>query len=153
MMENVKYVHTNIVAKDWRRLAQFYVDTFGCRAKAPERDLAGKWLDRLTGLENAGIRGIHLILPGYGEAGPTLEIFQYSESAEGTTPRINGPGFAHIAFSVDDVREMMAMVEKNGGGRVGEPVSAVIQGVGAIDVAYLRDPEGNIIELQKWEES
>ena len=41
------------------------------------RDLSGEWLDRATGLKNAHIKGIHLRLPGYGEGGPTLEIFQY----------------------------------------------------------------------------
>ena len=28
-----KYVHTNIVARDWRRLAVFYQDVFGCTPK------------------------------------------------------------------------------------------------------------------------
>jgi len=34
-----KYKHTNIVANDWRSLAKFYEDVFGCEFVPPERDL------------------------------------------------------------------------------------------------------------------
>ena len=30
---NIKYVHTNIISRDWRRLAQFYEDVFGCEVE------------------------------------------------------------------------------------------------------------------------
>ena len=33
-----KYVHTNLVAHDWKRLATFYIEVFGCKPKPPERD-------------------------------------------------------------------------------------------------------------------
>jgi predicted enzyme related to lactoylglutathione lyase len=72
-----KYAHANLVAKDWRRLAAFYREVFGCVPVPPERDLSGDWLDKLTGIRGAHISGIHLRLPGFGNDGPTLEIFQY----------------------------------------------------------------------------
>jgi len=34
---------------------------------------------------------------------------------------------------------------------VGQLVDAAIPGVGKITVVYAKDPEGNIIEIQKWE--
>ena len=75
-MNSIKYVHTNLVAKDWKSLAQFYIKVFGCKRKPPERNLSGKWLDTLTALKNANVKGIHLQLPGYGQkGGPTLEVF------------------------------------------------------------------------------
>jgi len=149
MSLSAKFVHTNIVAKDWRRLATFYIKVFGCTAQPPERNLCGPWLDTLTGLKRAQIHGIHLRLPGYGSDGPTIEVFQYHKAKNGI-PGINRTGFAHIAFAVPDVRRALQRVERNGGGRVGTLVSTVIDGVGRIDVVYARDPEGNIIELQKW---
>jgi lactoylglutathione lyase len=149
-MSGARYAHTNVVARDWKRLARFYIDVFGCASKPPERDLAGDWLDRLTATEKARIRGIHLRLPGYGDDGPTLEVFQYARETEGGVPRIDAPGFAHIAFAVDDVRQTLDAVESNGGGRVGELVSAEVAGVGPVTLVYARDPEGNIIEIQKW---
>jgi catechol 2,3-dioxygenase-like lactoylglutathione lyase family enzyme len=93
-----KYVHTNLIARDWKKLAQFYSDVFGCEPKGPERDMAGAWLDGLTSLRNAHLRGVHLRLPGYGDNGPTLEIFGYDQLIEGELPAVNRPGFAHIAF-------------------------------------------------------
>ncbi len=37
-----------------------------------------------------------------------------------------------------------------GGGQLGEPVNVDIPEAGRITFAYATDPEGNIIELQKW---
>src|SRR5262249_41837313 len=67
MSVRAKYVHTNLIARDWKRLVRFYIDVFGCEPRGPERDLSGSWLDRLTSLRNAHLRGIHLTLPGYSE--------------------------------------------------------------------------------------
>ncbi len=146
----IRYVHTNIVAKDWEALARFYVKALGCKRKPPERNIKGSWLDKATSVKGAHIRGIHLRLPGYGDHGPTLEIFQYIKGKKGGAAAINQPGFSHVAFAVKDVAKALARVEKNGGGRVGELVSAEIEGMGLINFVYARDPEGNIIELQKW---
>ena len=72
----MKYVHTNLIAKDWRRLSAFYQEVFGCVPVPPERDLSGEWVDKATGISGAHIFGMHLRLPGYGDAGPTLEAFR-----------------------------------------------------------------------------
>lgn len=145
-----KYVHTNLIAKDWKGLAAFYERVFGCIPVPPERDLAGEWLEASTGVPQAQIRGVHLRLPGYGDKGPTLEIFQYNRQAEQLRPAVNRPGFAHIAFAVDDVAAARNAVLAAGGGTVGELVSVEIPGAGQITFAYVTDPEGNIIELQRW---
>ncbi|MDP2982539.1 MAG: hypothetical protein Q8O92_04325 [Candidatus Latescibacter sp.] len=72
-----KYVHTNLIAEDWRKLADFYTRVFGCIVVPPERDFAGETLDAGTGLVHAHLRGVHLRLPGWGEDAPTIEIFGY----------------------------------------------------------------------------
>lgn len=76
---SVKYVHTNIISKSWEKLSDFYQSVFECTPVPPTRDLSGDWLDKGTGLNNAHLQGIHLRLPGYGNNGPTLEIYQYVE--------------------------------------------------------------------------
>jgi predicted enzyme related to lactoylglutathione lyase len=30
-----RYAHTNLIARDWRRLARFYAEAFGCELLAP----------------------------------------------------------------------------------------------------------------------
>jgi len=150
MAIDIKYVHTNLVAHDWRRLARFYIKVFGCKRKPPERNLRGKWLDKATSLEGAHIHGIHLKLPGCGVDGPTLEIFQYTKMSQRGESAVNRPGFGHIAFSVKNVSRALERVVRHGGGSVGGVVATEIDGVGHINFVYARDPEGNIIELQKW---
>ena len=151
MTIQAKFVHTNLIARNWKRLAVFYETVFGCVPVPPERDLSGQWLDEVTGIADAHIQGIHLRLPGYqGESGPTLEIFQYNRFKSEMEPAVNLPGFAHIAFAVDDVEVAQNAVIEAGGGGVGKRVSVDIPGAGSITLIYATDPEGNIVELQKW---
>lgn len=146
-----RYVHTNIVARDWRALAAFYERVFGCRPVPPERDYRGPLLDACTGLSGAHFQGVHLRLPGYGDTGPTLEIFQYDEMAPGCPPAANRIGLAHIAFAVDDVQAAVECVRAEGGGALGDVVTLDIAGGGRVTLVYAQDPEGNVIELQAWE--
>lgn len=151
MSIKAKYVHTNLIARDWQMLANFYEKVFGCKRLLPERDLSGPWLDRGIGLKDVHIRGIHLLLPGYKHS-PTLEIFQYADQGESSDKPVNWAGFGHIAFDVDDVQKAVDMVLAEGGTRIGKVSTLEVSGKGTITFAYVRDPEGNIIELQKWEE-
>lgn len=147
----IKYMHTNIIAKDWRKLADFYIEVFNCEEIPPERDLSGEWLERLTTIDDVQIRGIHLRLPGY-VSGPTLEIFSYEPAFEEMNPiAINQYGFAHIAFHVDDVEGTLDKIIEHGGSTVGEVSIKVIHGLGKITVIYARDIEGNIVEVQNVE--
>jgi predicted enzyme related to lactoylglutathione lyase len=148
---NIKYKHTNLVAKDWKGLVKFYKEALGCEPVPPERSYTGEWLDKITGLKGAHLEGIHLRLPGYGDEGPTLEIFQYGSMPDHPVVNANTPGFTHLAFSVDDVGKTVQAVFDHGGSAVGELVVREIPGVGIITVQYVADPEGNIIEIQKWE--
>jgi predicted enzyme related to lactoylglutathione lyase len=150
MAIDAKYVHTNLIAVDWRRLAAFYQEIFGCVPVPPERDLDGPALEAGTGIPGARLRGMHLRLPGCGEDGPTLEIFSYSPQESHPASAVNRPGFGHIAFRVGDVAAARQAVLAAGGGPVGEVVTLTIAGGGKVTWCYLTDPEGNILELQSW---
>lgn len=145
-----KFSHVNIISKDWKALAGFYIKVFECKPKLPERDLSGDWVDKLTRLPNTQLKGIHLALPGYGPHGPTLEIFEYHQNLENDQKKINLEGFGHIAFAVENVEQTLSLLLENGGSTVGELVETVIDGVGKISLVYAKDPEGNIVEIQKW---
>ena len=150
MIQNVRYVHTNLVARDWRRLTRFYQDLFGCTPVLPERDLAGEWLEQATGVPAAQIQGVHLRLPGWGDQGPTLEVFTYNQLAAGSQPAVNRPGLGHLAFAVDDVAQALEAVLAAGGHTLGELVSLEIENAGTVTFVYCTDPEGNVLELQSW---
>lgn len=152
LLLSARYVHTNLIAADWQALARFYETVFGCVRVPPERDLSGPAMEAGTGLPAAHLRGVHLRLPGWGESGPTLEIFTYDQLAARPPTAVNRPGFGHLAFSVADVAAAQVAVLAAGGRPVGEIVTVAVAGGGRVTWCYVTDPEGNVLELQSWAE-
>ncbi len=148
MIEGARYVHTNLVARDWRALAEFYQRVLGCRPVPPERHFSGPTLEAGTGVAGTRLDGIHLRLPGRGDEGPTLEIFTYSVVAEGPAPAVNRPGFGHLAFQVPSVETARAEVQAAGGRAIGEVVTLTTADGRRVTWCYVTDPEGNVLELQ-----
>lgn len=147
---NARYGHTNLIAKDWRKLSDFYERVFGCVPVPPERDYSGPLFDALTGISGARLRGMHLRFPGFGDGGPTLELFGYEPDLEKPEPKVNRHGFGHIAFVVDDVDAARSAVLEAGGGAIGEVVTLTTSTGAQVTLCYLTDPEGNILEVQRW---
>lgn len=145
-----RYVHTNLIASDWQALAQFYEKVLGCIPVPPERDYSGSDLEAGTGVASASLKGVHLRLPGYGDSGPTLEIFQYAANLAPIPTAVNRPGFGHIAFAVEDVGSARNEVLAAGGSNVGEVVTLQTTVGTNVTWCYVTDPEGNVIEFQSW---
>jgi len=89
-------------------------------------------------------------VPGHGENGPTIEIITASENGEDSPKRLTRPGFAHVAFEVDDVEAKRNQIKQLGGADYGDLVTIDIAGAGLLTLLYMTDPEDNIVELQKW---
>jgi len=145
-----RFGHVNLTGRDWRRLAAFYVEVFGCEVVPPERDYRGPELDRGTRLRDAHLVGAHLRLPGHGADGPTLEIYEYDAMAPGHPPRVDRPGWGHLAFQVADVEAALELVVAFGGARFGEVVTLQTADGRHVTWCYASDPDGNLIELQRW---
>lgn len=150
-MDTVKYSHTNLITSDWKKTSKFYMDVFGCVPCGPIRQLSGKAVEDGTDVASANIEGIHLLLPGYGEDGPTLEIFQYRNMLAQPETRANSKGYTHIAFEVSNLDNTCQKVVKAGGWILGKLARQPVEGVGVCTFVYARDPERNIIEIQSWE--
>jgi predicted enzyme related to lactoylglutathione lyase len=150
MIRGARYVHTNLIGQDWRRLSDFYQSVLGCVLVPPQRNFAGAEVEAGTGVLNASLEGVHLRMPGNGDEGPTLEIFSYSQITDRQAPAANRPGFGHIAFAVDSVSDARAEVLRAGGKAVGEIVTLTVSPIRKVTWCYVTDPEGNIIELQSW---
>ena len=149
-MIEARFGHVNLVARDWRRLAEFYTRVLGCVLVPPERDLRGPALEAGTGVPGAALRGAHLRLPGLGPDGPTLEIFQYATGPAALPTAANRPGFGHIAFVVPDVAAARLTFLSEGGQAVGDIVTTETADGRQVSWTYVADPEGNIVELQAW---
>jgi len=146
----VRYAHTNLVCDDWKKMVDFYCDVFDCQPVGAERDHHGPHVEALTKIKDVSIKGVHLRLPGFGDHGPTLEVFEYSKKMPRHQKVSNTSGFAHIAFQVDDVEKKHKEVLAHGGKELGEIQTIDIPGAGRLTLDYMTDPEGNIIELQRW---
>lgn len=146
----MRFSHTNIVSKNWKSLSNFYIKVFHCKIKPPERKLSGAWLDQATGLKEADLEGVHLLLPGHGNDGPTLEIFTYKHMHDCDPMMANYSGITHLAFEVHDVDQTLDKAIKCGAHMLGKVTQKQIAEVGDLKFVYFRDPEGNIVEIQSW---
>jgi catechol 2,3-dioxygenase-like lactoylglutathione lyase family enzyme len=147
----MRYTHTNINSPDWKRLAQFYIDVFDCKLVLPLRHLQGEWLSKASGIPGAEVHGAHIALPGYGEDGPTFEIFTHTTPKGYHSTAYNQQGFGHIGIHVDDVHAVYKKLLEHGGSSDGEIVSHYYSSVDkTLTIIYAKDPDGNIVEIQNW---
>ena len=149
-MIEARFNHVNLIARDWRALADFYTRVLGCEFAPPERDYRGPEFAAGVGVPSGALRGAHLRLPGLGPDGPTIEIYEYAEGPAAEPTAANRPGWRHIAFDVDDVRAARETFIAEGGTAVGTVVEAVLADGRGITWTYCADPEGNLVELRAW---
>ncbi|MDN2579447.1 VOC family protein [Aquibium sp. ELW1220] len=142
----MRFSHLGIVARDASRLAEFYRHVFGCKDRRNRVELSGEKVSRGNGLPHSEIISIWLELPGIEK--PFLEIHQYGATCDRGLPRVNEPGYGHIAFEVGDIRAIRDGILNAGGQDQGE-----ITNLGSVRTPflaiYMRDPEGNLIELEQ----
>jgi catechol 2,3-dioxygenase-like lactoylglutathione lyase family enzyme len=149
-IEGARFGHVNVTSTDWRRLAAFYTDLFGCELVPPEREYRSADLEAATRVPGAHLTGAHLRLPGHGPGGPTLEIYQYDTVEAGREARVDRAGWGHIAFQVPDVPLALERVKEAGGASFGAVVTLTTTDGRHVTWCYASDPDGNLIELQAW---
>jgi catechol 2,3-dioxygenase-like lactoylglutathione lyase family enzyme len=111
----------------------------------------GEWLDRAVNLKNAEINSIELTLPGYDEGYPYLEIFSYSDITLRESWSSNTTGYSHLSFEVEDVDLIYNKAILNGAQKYGELTKKEFKS-GTLTFVYIKDPDGNIIEIENWTE-
>lgn len=142
----MRFSHLCIVARDANKLADFYRSVFGCKDRRDSVAPSGEKVSRGNGLPHSEIISIWLELPGIEK--PFLEIHQYGAACDRGLPRVNEPGYGHLAFEVGDIRVIRDAILHAGGQDQGE-----ITNLGSAHTpflaVYMRDPEGNLIELEQ----
>ncbi|HEV7306467.1 VOC family protein [Ensifer sp.] len=142
----MKLAHINLVARNADALAAFYVTVLKCEPLREPRTLSGQKVGRGNGLANCEIYSIWLKFPALDS--PFLEIHEYKVMHDRDQPRVNEPGLGHLSFQMDDIRVVLSAIIRAGGSQIGE-----ITDFGSKDqpylIAYARDPEGNILELEQ----
>lgn len=135
--------HTSFTVGDMDRAVKFWTEAMGFKA-ASVSERQGDWQGRVTGVPGARLLVAHLF--GHGHH---MEFIQYLGSPAGTTATYapNAPGAAHVCFEVSEIGDTAARLVAHGAtwqGEVAEVVSGTMRGAYA---AYVRDPNGIVIEL------
>jgi len=86
-----------------------------------------------------------LRLPGRGDHGPVLELYE----VDGQVPAdwSYRPGQGQLAFEVEDLETSIGKVMASGGSSLGEVVEWQAPSGAVARFVYMRDPEGNVIDL------
>ena len=149
MIQAARYIHTNLIARDWRRLADFYQSVFGCVPVPPERDLSGPALEAGTGVPGATLAGIHLRLPGSGAA-----VRRSRSSAIRVSPTDRRTPSIVRASRTLPLRWRRSATPAPRCWRAAVRSAAIVETTIAngarVTWCYVSDPEGNIVELQAW---
>jgi catechol 2,3-dioxygenase-like lactoylglutathione lyase family enzyme len=138
--------HFSIACSDADRSIAFYRDLFGLQLVSDREVPKGGFVERVTGVEGARVRIVHLA--GHGV---NFELLEYEEPRGDVRAREpNHTGSAHLCFVTDDIEADTERL-RAAGVRVwsqdGRPqaVSGGPNDGGAC--VYLEDPDGNPVEL------
>jgi catechol 2,3-dioxygenase-like lactoylglutathione lyase family enzyme len=133
--------HVGITVGDLDRSLAFYRDLLGMRVIGLSVETVGS----IVGLSGASARIADLAAGG----GRILELIDYGSGVVDAPPR--GPdavGSCHVSFEVGDLRAALVRLASAGHSTMGDVTELSPGGVWQdCTIAYLRDPDGVIVEL------
>ncbi|BCJ87045.1 VOC family protein [Effusibacillus dendaii] len=144
----VKPLHINLVAYDLDVMLDFYRNVLGFEVIV-QSEIANEAYCRGAGLPDASVKMARLRLPG-SDFG--VEMVQYNDLTAGKigSSRPNQAGYRHMAFQVQNLEQSYQELMSQGASFVSPPLT---DGRSASEQAtrfcFLRDPEGNYIELMQ----
>jgi len=126
-----------VTVTDLDRAVEFYRETFDF--DSPERfTVSGDAFADGVGVEGATGRFAHFVLDG-----ARIELVEYDpEGAAATGADVNQPGAKHLGLAVDDLDAFYAALD-SGVETLSEPRTTA----SGTRICFVRDPEGNLIEI------
>jgi catechol 2,3-dioxygenase-like lactoylglutathione lyase family enzyme len=103
----------------------------------------GEWAGRVTGLGSQCVEIAMMVTP---DGHSRLEISQFltpSTISDHRTAPVNALGYLRVMFTVEDIDDTLARLDKHGAKLVGE----VVQYEDSYRLCYIRSPEGILIGL------
>ncbi len=145
-----RMIHVGISTNDMERAVRFYEEGFGFHKTVELNFTAyvdgffGESLDsrELYGVAEGSTCRVALLEPETGDM--ILEIFDFSDKAEGELSCWNKPGISHFAFESDHFTELYERLKASGANFLMRPGVRVADG---LQWVFLRDPDGNMIEI------
>src|SRR5260221_10531659 len=143
--KSVRMDNIGIVVEDLKATIAFFVE-LGLELEG-EMTVEGQWVDRVVGLD--GVRNDIAMMrtpDGHGK----LELMKFRKPSA-TTRELNAPvntlGIRRIMFTVKDLDDVAARLQKGGAELVGEVVKFEDINQLGYRLCYLRSPEGIIVAL------
>ena len=144
-MPIVKCHHHGFTVSDAERSVAFYRDLLGLELVrvSERRDLPP--YDRILGHDNVVLK-VAILRHPVGEF--ILELVEY-QNPVGQKRELDNPfiGSSHLAFEVDDVDVVYALLRDEGYGAINPPVDVERDGVAVARAMYGLDPDGISIEI------
>jgi len=129
--------HVGITVSDLDRAVTFYRDTFGLPVLA-RFSVGGEAFAAGVDVEGASAEFAHL-----DAGGARVELVSYDpEGVAAADPTLNDPGASHLGLTVDDVPAFY-----EGLGDDVETLSPPRTTESGTTICFVRDPEGNLIEV------
>ena len=138
--------HVALAVKDMNRMVTFYRDLLGFSIDWEKPAYGGKEFEKVVALN--GAKAHVVMLGGYGTH---LELFHYLEppGLDRGAPRMCDFGYTHFALTVKGLAGIYSRLAE-AGTAFNCPPQNLRPGVWA---AYMRDPEGNTIELVQYDDA
>ncbi len=108
--------------------------------------LSGDKVSRGNGLPDCEIYSIWLKFPAL--EWPFLEIHQHKTTHSRGLPKVNEPGYGHLSFQIENLDNILSTIIRAGGSQIGQTTNFGTSEKPYL-IAYARDPEGNVLELEQ----
>ena len=133
--------HVGIVVKDIEKCLHFWRDVMGLKVVADFWE-EGKFIDTVQNLKNVKLHMIKLAAPD----GSMIELLKDSRHEAVPLERnlLCDAGVRHIAFTVEDVENSWEILHKYGCETLSRPI---ISPDGKAKLFFVKDPEGNLLEM------
>jgi catechol 2,3-dioxygenase-like lactoylglutathione lyase family enzyme len=136
--------HTSFTVADLEKSLAFFRDHLGLEVVFT-REVRNDYFGRVVGLPGCVVKAALLRIPG---STHHLELFEYlTPPGQPVAPRPCDPGSSHIALLVDDLAGWHERLQSSGATFVNPPVPIDAGPNRGAYAAYLRDPNGILIEL------
>lgn len=116
----LKFIHVNIITDNWENLCAFYRDAAGCVNSGKLKDHQGNYKAQVIGIPDVHVVGQHVLLKGFYDNYPTLEIFTYSVPGIQEPQGDSALGIDLVGYTSDDLAEDIRAIENAGGSLVSD---------------------------------
>jgi catechol 2,3-dioxygenase-like lactoylglutathione lyase family enzyme len=141
--------HVSLTVSDLDRSLAFYRDLLGMDEVERHR-LEGETISTMAGKPGVVLEVVRLAWPQ--TEGILLDLQRYVTPAGSVSDaQLGDVGHSHVCFGVDEILNACRELRSSGVDLVSDPVEFELES-GVLRVVFLKDPDGNVVELVEYPE-